>query len=598
MALNVGELYATIGMDTTSATGSVTRFGESMKKIGGSIAGVGKKMTVGLTVPILAAATASIKLASDYEESLNKVDVAFKDNASEVKAWSKTSLTAFGISSGAALEMTSLFGDMASGMDINTSEAAKMSTKLAGLSGDLASFKNIGLDQAQNALKGIFTGEGESLKSLGIIMTDATLSAYALASGQKKTWKEMTQAEKVTLRYNFVLDKTENAQGDFARTSDGTANSSRIFTESLKELGIQLGTHLLPIITPIIQKFTELVQKFTELSPETQKNILVIAGIVAAIGPLLVVIGTLVSSVGSIITGFAAASGAITAAGGVIALLTSPIILIIAAIVGFIAIIVHLYKTNEEFRDKVNAIWDNIKKIFSETLDEIKIFITQFIALTKAFWAKYGDDIMSLVDKAFTLVSGIITTALTLIKNIITIATGLITGDWDKVWTGIKDTVQTVWDGIWSVISGSLDLIKDTISIAITFIKDIVKNMFKGTSIKPPKITMPKIPSVSFGGVRGNIPQSANGNIFKKPTLTAIGERGLEAAVPLTGSAANAFASAFMQRLQGLGGSSLDMGSGITININGDVRDPAAFAKMISREIRYETDRKNRSRGR
>ena len=113
------------------------------------------------------------------------------------------------------------------------STAADMSTSLTGLAGDLASFKNIGIDQAMTALKGVYTGEGEALKTLGIVMQDNTLIAYAQAKGYEKQYKEMTQAEKVALRYAYVMDATKNAQGDFARTSDGVANQTRIVTESL-----------------------------------------------------------------------------------------------------------------------------------------------------------------------------------------------------------------------------------------------------------------------------------------------------------------------------------------------------------------------------
>ena len=123
--------------------------------------------------------------------------------------------------------MAALFGDMGTAMGQTPAEAAKMSESLVGLAGDLASFKNIGIEEAQTALKGIFTGEGESLKSLGVVMQDSTLEAYAMATGQKKAYDEMTQAEKVALRYAYVMDATKNAQGDFARTSGGTANQLR-----------------------------------------------------------------------------------------------------------------------------------------------------------------------------------------------------------------------------------------------------------------------------------------------------------------------------------------------------------------------------------
>jgi len=175
---------------------SLDSVGEKMETVGEGIKGFGEKLSVGLTAPIVGAGVASAKLASDLSENMNKVDVAFGKNSAEVKSWSDTTLGSFGISKGSALEMASLFGDMASGMDINTEQASKMSTKMVGLAGDLASFKNIGLDQASDALKGIFTGEGESLKSLGVIMLDSTLAAFALETGQKTLYKDMDPGPK------------------------------------------------------------------------------------------------------------------------------------------------------------------------------------------------------------------------------------------------------------------------------------------------------------------------------------------------------------------------------------------------------------------
>jgi len=114
---------------------------------------VGKSLSIGLTLPIVAAGGAAIKMASDFEESANKVEVAFGGASNIVKDFAKTTLTSFGIAEGSALDMAALFGDMATSMGISQGAAANMSTQLVGLAGDLASFKNIRLDVAETALK-------------------------------------------------------------------------------------------------------------------------------------------------------------------------------------------------------------------------------------------------------------------------------------------------------------------------------------------------------------------------------------------------------------------------------------------------------------
>lgn len=327
---------------------SLSDLGASLQNTGDKMKGVGQTLTLGVTAPIVAAGVAAVKFASDMEESTNKVNVAFGGSADKVKAWADTTLESYGIAEGSALDMAALFGDMGTAMGQSQEEAAKMSMSLVGLAGDLASFKNIGIDQAQEALKGIFTGEGEALKTLGIVMQDSTLEAYALATGQKKAYDEMTQAEKVALRYSFVMDAAKNSQGDFARTSDGTANQLRIMQESLKELAASIGEVLLPIITPIVAKLNEWAQSFAGLDEGTKKIIVAIAGIAAAIGPALIVLGFLASSIGSIIGFFAVGATGVSAFAATMAVITGPIGLAVAAIAaitaGGIALYNHLQK--------------------------------------------------------------------------------------------------------------------------------------------------------------------------------------------------------------------------------------------------------------
>lgn len=287
-----------------SALRSVKKTGEEFQRIGGAL-------SVGLTLPLLAAGAASVKMASDYEESLNKVNVAFGDSASSIEAFGDTTLETFGIAKGTALDMASLFGDMATSMGLPQAEAADLSKSLVGLAGDLASFKNIGIEQATTALNGVFTGETESLKLLGIVMTEANLAQFALEQGIQKNIKSFTQAEKVQLRYAFVMDKTRNAQGDFARTSGGSANQLRIFQESLKEIGQQFGAIILPAFTKVVQSLNGMVQSFSKLSPAAKENIVIIAGLVAVVGPLLAVFGTVLTIIPSMVAGFAAMKAAV-----------------------------------------------------------------------------------------------------------------------------------------------------------------------------------------------------------------------------------------------------------------------------------------------
>lgn len=289
-----------------NALRSIDKFGQQMQK-------VGRGMTTYLTAPILAAAGASVKLATDYEESVNKVEVAFGTASETVKKFGKTTLETYGIAEGTALDMAAAYGDMGTSMGLTTAQAGKMSTELVGLAGDIASFKNIGIEQANTALTSIYTGETESLKKLGIVMTEQNLQQFALSKGIRTSVKDMDQASKVNLRYAYVMSVTTNAQGDFARTGGGAANQSRIFMESLKQLGQQFGAVLLPYFTRMITSINGMVKGLMGLSDGTKTTIIVVAGLVAAAGPLLIVIGAIASGIPPLVAGFAALRTAYTA---------------------------------------------------------------------------------------------------------------------------------------------------------------------------------------------------------------------------------------------------------------------------------------------
>lgn len=323
----------------------------SVKKTGEEFQRIGSALSIGVTLPFLAAGAASVKLASDYEESLNKVNVAFGNSASSVEAFGDTTLETFGIAKGTALDMAALFGDMATSMGLPQDQAASLSKSLVGLAGDLASFKNIGIDQATTALNGVFTGETESLKLLGIVMTETNLAQFALEQGIQKNIKSFTQAEKVQLRYNYIMDKTKNAQGDFARTSGGSANQMRIFQEALKEVGQQFGAIILPAFTNVVKRLNGMVQAFGSLSPGVKQTIVVVAGLVAVIGPLLAVIGTILTAIPSMVAGFASVKVAIASLTATIA--ANPFGLLA---VGLAAVIGYLIITKKSLSDTVQSI--------------------------------------------------------------------------------------------------------------------------------------------------------------------------------------------------------------------------------------------------
>ncbi|MBS5725740.1 MAG: hypothetical protein KHW59_08200, partial [Clostridiales bacterium] len=261
-----GDAFDDLKDSTNGAKSSMDKAKKSANALGTSLSSLGKKAAAtaynglkkvagisfkALTVGTGAATAATIKfsqMASDLEETKNKVDVAFGSGfgnfdgaASDVMEWSKTSTTSMGLAQQTALDTAALFGDMGTSMGLAKNEAAEMSMALTQQAADLASFKNMNIEEVTTALNGVFTGETESLKRLGVVMTEVNLENYALEKGIGKTLDQMSEAEKVQLRYNYVMEKTKNATGDYQRTGGGFANQLRTLTENFKQLGTTLG---------------------------------------------------------------------------------------------------------------------------------------------------------------------------------------------------------------------------------------------------------------------------------------------------------------------------------------------------------------------
>ena len=194
----------------------------------------------------------AVQTASDLQEVQNVVEVSFGSMSAEVDKFAENALKKFGLSKLSAKQFASTFMAMSNGMGIAAEAGKNMSLNLTALAGDLASFRNVEQDVAFTALKSVFTGETETLKNFGIVMTEANLEAYALSQGITKSYNAMSQAEKVALRYSFVLNATKNAQGDFARTSNNWANQVRILKEQFKELAGIIGNGLLKVLQPLI----------------------------------------------------------------------------------------------------------------------------------------------------------------------------------------------------------------------------------------------------------------------------------------------------------------------------------------------------------
>ena len=488
--------------------------GSKLKDTGSKISGAGTNM-LPVTAGVAAAGGAAIKYASDTEESVNKVDVAFGKSAGKVKEFAESALENFGMAKGSALDAAATFGDMGTSMGLSKKTAADMATSLTGLGGDLASFKNIGVDQAMTALNGVFTGETESLKQLGIVMTQSNLDAFAMANGFGKTTKEMTEAEKVQLRYAYVMDATKNAQGDFARTSDGTANALRTSQEGAKELAASFGEMLLPAIANILGKVNDVIKYFSSMDDKTKKVIITIAGIIAVVGPALIIIGNIISAIG-IITG---AIGTLMSAG---------LLPVIAIIAGVVAAGVLLYKN-----------WDTIKAKAAELKTAA---VNKFNELKTGAVEKINSLKTEATNKINELKTGAVEKVSSLKTGVVNKFNELKTGAVEKI-NSLKTDAVNKFNDIKDGIAKKIESAKDKVHDAIEKIKGFMKFEWSLPKLKMPHIDItgkfalnpPQAPkfNISWHGIAMDKVMTMTGpSIFgynaKTNSLLAGGEKGNE----------------------------------------------------------------------
>ena len=332
--------------------------------------------------------TQAINYVSDLQEVQNVVDVAFGGSAKIVDEWAETTLEAYGLNQLSAKRFAGTMGAMLKSSGMSGQAVSDMSMKITELAGDMASFYNLEGEEAFNKLRSGISGETEPLKQLGINMSVANLEAFALSQGIKKSYNEMSQAEQVMLRYNYLMQTTQDAQGDFARTSDSFANQTKLLSENWKEFTGELVGSLLPILAGGIRMLNGVVSFMAEnwsiISP-------ILAGVAAAIAlvnaPLLVQAGlwlwnsVLVPAYTAVLTFLKIGYGVLTGATGAAAtaqatynsaLLACPLTWILLIIIAVIAVIY--------------AVIAAINKVTGKTISATGVIVGALMAAVAFIW--------------------------------------------------------------------------------------------------------------------------------------------------------------------------------------------------------------------
>lgn len=251
----VGQIALELGIDSSHIVNQLTGASNKAAKQATSIfSGMGKKIAAGLSIAAFTKFTKDcIEVGSNVTEVQNVVDTAFKDLSGQADQWASNAMANFGLSELSAKKYMGVFGQMSNAMGITGQAALDMAEDVTGLTGDVASFYNLSTDEAYTKLKSIWTGETETLKDLGVVMTQTNLDQYALNNGFGKTTAKMTEQEKVMLRYQYVTSALSNATGDFVKTQDSWANQTRILSLRFEQLKASLGKGFIALFTPILR---------------------------------------------------------------------------------------------------------------------------------------------------------------------------------------------------------------------------------------------------------------------------------------------------------------------------------------------------------
>lgn len=265
-----------VQQQTKSATSAVEA---QTNKIKNAFSKIGKAVGLALSVTaIISFGKSCIELGSDLAEVQNVVDVTFGAMSETINRFARDALEEFGLSETSAKRYTSTMGAMLKSMGFTTQAAADMSMEMTGLAADMASFYNLDSETAFEKIRSGISGETEPLKQLGINMSVANLEAFALSQGITKAYNAMTQQEQAMLRYNYLMQATADAQGDFARTSDSWANQVRVLTERFNALKAAIGQGLIAVLTPVIKVLNQLLAKILTVTDAFSNFIAKITG--------------------------------------------------------------------------------------------------------------------------------------------------------------------------------------------------------------------------------------------------------------------------------------------------------------------------------
>lgn len=496
------KVKAVDNVTLTKLSAQFDKAGQKMQKLGDGMTSLGQSLSTKVTLPLAAIGTVGFNAAADLQDAMGATEQIYGKASGKMLKWAGNLESYYGIAQGQALEYANTMGAMLKNIGGKSdAEAAEMSQKLVALAGDLSAMFGGSTESAVLALTGALKGNNAMLDNYGMGVNEATIKAKALEMGLYDGKGAMDLQTKQAATLALIMEQTADAQGQASREAKGASGSMKAFKTEMQNLATTIGNVLLPIVTPLIQKISAWVSKFKDLSPETQKLIVVIGMIVAAVGPFLVVLGTCISKIGVAMQGFsklALAFGNLHASftggvgilgklGAVLGGISAPVLAVVAVIAVLVAAFMHLWNTNDEFRNNIIATWEKIKETITGFVEGIKerfaalgIDFTSVVEAIKAVWNGLCEMLAPLFEGAFSLISAALKAALDVITGILDVFIGLFTGNWSQMWDGIKEIFVALWNAIKDTFMTVLDMLKGLADAFLSFFGTSWNEMWTG----------------------------------------------------------------------------------------------------------------------
>lgn len=510
----ISTLTVDIDADTSRFDSATSKFGSGLKTVAKGAAVAGAAL-VGVGI-------AGVDAASDLNESQSKVGVVFGKSQDVINEWAESAATNLGLSQQAALEAAGTFGNLFTAMKFSKGASASMSRGLVDLSSDLASFNNIDPTQVLEDLRSGLLGEAEPLRKYGVQLSAARIEQEAQREGLEKVGGEFTSAAKAQAAYMLIMQDTRNAQGDFARTSDGVANGLRIVKASFQDALAEVGTSLLPTISKILPIVTKVITGLADtLGP-------VLAGIFETLGPIVMnviktlepVVGVLGKALGSILKALAPLLAALLPPLAQLVKAFAPLLVIGVKLL--VAVLKPMLPTLVQLITLVAKIVRSVVKWIKQNVDLTKVskylqgglklviaVVANLIVWGMRLWNRLVSYWNLIKGATKALVSAVVNTFQSLKQKV---------GD---VWRAIKEAAVNVWHGIGDVVRGVWDGIKDTVRSAANFVIGILNDIIGGINTVIGAIN--HLPGPDIGTI-SPIPTLQHGGIVEKTGLAIVHE--------------------------------------------------------------------------